>query len=336
MLRLLHGFLLAGLLSLCGAAHAQTLAAVRAAQHLNCGTVQEADDWNGQDVHGNLSALGADICRAVAVAIFGTEDGLSLPVFPAEPEAFSALKAGSIQLAVGVSPSATAAIQYRVGFGPPVFYDSQRVMVAKQSGITDLTGLRDQLICALNLTPPERTLRDEMRAHGINYALMAHSEQGELDAAVAVRQCAAATGMETRLAQSRANFHARASDFVFLSERFTLNPVVPAYRYGDQTFGLIVDWTISALIEAEALGITQRNAAQAAKRGDMRTQQLLGHDFATGQALGLSRDWAAHVIAATGNYGEIFQRTTGEPYHLDRGLNALWTVGGLMSPLPMR
>jgi general L-amino acid transport system substrate-binding protein len=336
MFRLLHGFLLVGFLSLCGVAHAQTLSAIRAAHHLNCGTVQGADDWNGQDVHGNLSALGAEICRAVAVAILGTQDGLAIPVFPAEPEALDALKTGTIQLAIGISPSTSTAIQYGVGFGPPVFYDSQRIMVAKNSGITDLAGLRDQLICALDMTPPERTLRDEMTARGIKYALMAHSEQGELDAAVAVHRCVAGTAMETRLAESRANFHARTSDFVFLPERFAISPVVPAYRYGDQTFGLIVDWTVSALIEAEALGITQQNVAEATKRGDMRAEQLLGHDFATAQALGLAHDWASKVIAATGNYSEIFQRTAGEPYHLDRGLNALWTAGGLMSPLPMK
>ena len=336
MFRLLHGFLLASFLSSLGVAHAQTLAAVRAAHHLNCGTIQGADDWNGEDVHGNISALGADVCRAVAVAMLGTENGLTISVFPAEPEALNALKAGTLQLAIGISPSATTAVQYGVGFGPPVFYDSQRVMVSKQSGITDLAGLRDQLVCALDMTPPERTLRDEMTARGIRYALMAHSEQGELDAAVAVHRCTAGTAMETRLAQSRANFHARTSDFVFLPERFALAPVVPAYRYGDQTFGLIVDWTVNALIEAEALGITQQNIADATKRGDMRSEQLLGHDFATAQALGIAHDWAAKVIASTGNYGEIFQRTTGGPYNLDRGLNALWTEGGLMRALPMR
>jgi general L-amino acid transport system substrate-binding protein len=165
---------------------------------------------------------------------------------------------------------------------------------------------------------------------------MAHSEQGELDAAVAVHRCVAGTAMETRLAQSRANFHARTSDFVFLPERFAISPVVPAYRYGGQTFGLIVDWTVSALIKAEALGITQQNVADATKRDDMRAEQLLGHDFATAQALGSAHDWAAKIIAATGSYGEIFQRTVGEPYHLDRGLNALWTKGGLMSPRPMK
>lgn len=336
MPRLLHTLLLAALLSPGALAHAQTLAAVRAAHHLDCGTVQSTDDWNGQDVHGNLSALGAEICRAVAVAILGNTDDLVILAFPAEPEALTALKEGAIQLAVGISPSATIATLFGVGFGKPVFFDTQRIVVSRQSGITELAGLRDQVICALDMTPPERTLREELTARHIPYALMAHSEQGEMDAAVAVRACEAGTAMETRLAQSRANFHALVSDFVFLPERFALSPVVPAYRYGDQTFGLIVDWTISALLEAEALGITQDSVAEAAKREDMRSEQLLGHDFATAQALGLAHDWAAKVIAATGNYGEIFARTTGRPYHLDRGLNALWTQGGLMFPMPMQ
>jgi general L-amino acid transport system substrate-binding protein len=336
MPRFLYRLFLLGLLSFSCAAHAQTLAAIRSGHHLDCGTVQSADDWNSEEVHGDLSAVGGEICRAVAIAILGDTNGLAIHAFPAEHEALAALKAGSVQLVIGVSPSAAVAMQFGVGFGPPVFYDSQRIMVAKQSGLTDLAGLRDQVICALDMSPPERTLRDEMTARHIPYALMSHSEQGELDAAVAVRRCAAGTGMETRLAQSRANFHARVSDFVFLPDRFALAPVVPAYPHNDQPFGLIVDWTVSALIEAEALGVTQANVAEAAKREDMRAEQLLGHDFATAQALGLAHDWAAKVIAATGNYGEIFERTVGRPYHLDRGLNALWTQGGLMAPMPMK
>ncbi len=324
-----------GLLSLASAANAQTLSSIKSSNHLDCGTVQSVDDWNGEDVHGDLSGLGGEICRAVAVAILGSSEGLSIHVFPAEPEALAALKAGGIQLAVGISPSATIANQYGVDFGPPVFYDSQRILVAKDSGVADLAGLRDQVICALDMSPPERTLRDELTARKISYSLQSHSEQGELDAAVAVRRCAG-TGMESRLAQSRANFHARVSDFVFLPERLALAPVVPAYPEKDPAFGRIVDWTISALIEAEALGITKDNVVEAGKRDDMRADQLLGHDFATAQALGLSRDWAAKVIAATGNYGEIFDRTTGKPYELERGLNALWTQGGLMAPMPMK
>lgn len=336
MPRLLLSLLLGSLLAHASVVRAQTLDSVRAAHHMECGTVLSMDDWNGEDVHGNLSALEAEICRAVAVAIFGDAANLTIRAFPAEPEVLSALKADRIQLATGISPSASTATHFGIGFGPPIFYDSQRLMVSKRSGITELAGLRDKLICALDMSPPERVLRDEMTARGIPYALMSHSEQGEMDAAVAVRRCEAGTAMESRLAQSRANFHARTSDFVFLPVRFGLYPVVPAYRYGDQKFGLVIDWVVSALIEAEALGITQGNVAAAVKREDMRAEQLLGHDFATAQALGLAHDWAAKVIAATGNYGEIFERTTGGPYHLDRGLNALWTEGGLMYALPMR
>jgi len=336
MFRWLAKALALSLLALALPANAQIVASIKASHHLDCGTVQSVDDWNGEDVHGDLSALGGEICRAVAVAILGDAEGLSIHGFPAEPEALAALKAGTIELAVGISPSATVATQFDVAFGPPVFYDSQRILVAKQSGVVDLDGLRDQLICALDMSPPERTLRDELTARRIAYALQAHSEQGELDAAVAVQRCAAGTGMESRLAQSRANFHARAGDFVFLPERLSLAPVVPAYSDKDPAFGRVVDWTISALIEAEALGVAKDNVAEASKREDMRAEQLLGRDFATAQALGLKHDWAAKVIAATGNYGEIFQRTTGKPYRLERGLNALWTQGGLMAPLPMK
>jgi len=317
-------------------AQAQTLDAIRAAKRLECGAVSGVDDWNGEDLHGNLSALETEICGAVAAAVLGDASAATIHTFPAELEALNALKAGAIQLAIGVTPSTSTAVRFGVGFGPPIFYDSQRLMVSTRSGVTDIASLRDKLVCALDMSPPERVLREEMTARGIPYGLMAHSEQGEMDAAVAVRRCEAATAMESRLAQSRAGFRAPTSEFVFLPARFGLNPVVPAYHYGDQTFGLLVDWTIGALIEAEALGITQENVGTAANREDLRVQQLLGHDFATAQALGLARDWAAKVVAATGNYGEIFQRTAGRPYRLDRGLNALWTEGGLMHPPPMR
>ena len=336
MPRLLLRLFACCLLAYSGASYAQTLESIRAAKHLECGVVSGVDDWNGEDLHGNLSALEAEICRAVAAAVLGDPSTATVHIFPAELEALNALKSGAIQLAIGVTPSASTAVRFGVGFGPPVFYDSQRLMVSTRSGVTDIGNLRDKLVCALDMTPPERVLREEMMARGIPYGLMAHSEQGEMDAAVAVRRCEGATAMESRLAQSRAGFRAPISEFVFLPARFGLNPVVPAYRYGDQTFGLVVDWTIGALIEAEALGITRDNVAEASKRGDLRAEQLLGHDFATAQALGLAHDWAAKVIATTGNYGEIFQRTTGKPYRLDRGLNALWTEGGLMHPLPMR
>ena len=317
-------------------AHAREVDDIRRSGHLDCGTVQNADDWDGASIHGDLSAFEGEICRAVAVAILGDSGRLNLRPFPAENEGLRALQAKEVPLVVGLSPAASTAVHFGVAFGKPVFYDSQRILVSRLSGITQLAGLRDQLICALDMSPPERTLHDEMAKQGVPFALMTHSEQGEMDAAIAVRHCAAGAGTETRLAQSRANFHALTSEFVFLPNRLAMNPIAPAYRYGDQTFGLIVDWTVNALIEAEALGITQSNISQLARRDDMRAEQISGRDFATAQALGLPHDWAVKIIAATGNYGEIFQRTVGRPYHVERGLNALWTDGGLMYSPPMQ
>ena len=317
-------------------APAQTLAAIRAAGHLACGTVESADDWNGQDQHGDLSGLGVEICRAVATAIFGERAQVELIRYPAEPEALDALKSGAVPLVVGLSPGAERALAYGIAFGPPVFFDSERLMAPRASGLRSVADLKNQLVCALNNTPAERTLRDEMTARGIPYGLQAHSEQGEMDASVAVARCAAGAALESRLADSRADFPARAPDFVFLPERFGLAPVTPAYRYGDQRFGLLVDATVNALIEAEALGITRANVAAATARTDLRAGRLLGADRTVGQALGLPPDWAVAVIANTGNYGEIFDRTLAKPYRLDRGLNALWTNGGLIHPMPLQ
>ncbi len=343
MKRILIGLLLAGAV-LPASGYAQTaepgqgqiVATIRTAQHMDCGTVETTDDWSYQTVHGDLSAIEGEICRAVAVAILGSEQGLTVHGFPAELDTMNALKAGSIQLAVGLSPSATTAAMYGAAFGPAIYYDTERLLVAKSSGIKSLEGLRDQVICAMNLSDPQRVLSEEMAARHIPFGLQAHSEVGEMAISVAVRRCTAGAAMESWLADARANFPAAAPEFVFLPDRIGLDPVVPAYRYGDQTFSLIVGYTISALIEAEALGITQANVEESKKRQDLRAERLLGRDIAMAQALGLSRDWVAKVIATTGNYGEIFDRTIGKPLRLERGLNALWTQGGLMRPLPMQ
>jgi len=332
---LLSRLCMMALLFLPASAWAGALDAIRSARHFDCATVQNADDWSGETTHGDLSALGGEICRAVAVAIFGNDSALTLQAFPAETEAYAALQAGKVQLVAGVSPSAALAMHFGVAYARPFYFDSQRFLVAKDSGVADVAGLRDQLICAMDLSPAERNLHDEMTARGVPYALQSHSEQGEMDAAIAVRRCIGAA-LESRLAQSRANFHARVSDFVFLPERLSLAPVAPAYPAKDADFGLLVDWTISALIEAEALGIGKANVEAARRREDMRASQLMGGDFATAQAFGLAHDWAAKMVAVTGNYGEIFERTVGQPYNLERGLNALWTRGGLMAPSPIK
>ena len=122
--------------------------AVRASGHLDCGTVTAADDWNKTDLHGDLSALGGEICRAIAIAILGQADGVTIHRFPGEPEALTALRSGAIQVATTISPGTTVGAQYNVGFGPPIFYDTQQFLVSRMSNVKQIEDLRDHLICA--------------------------------------------------------------------------------------------------------------------------------------------------------------------------------------------
>lgn len=159
-----------------------------------------------------------------------------------------------------------------------------------------------------------------------------------MDAALVVGHCDAVTADLSKLAEKRSTFHARAADFVFLPETLTLDPVAPAYRQGDDAWAGIVDWTVFALVQAEASGVTRQTVGTMLGSDDPAVQRLLGKDVAVARALGLPPDWAARVIAAVGNYGEIYARTAGanSALNLPRGLNALWTQGGLMYPLPVR
>ncbi len=312
-----------------------TLAMIRSRGTLDCAVVAPLEDWNGVDIHGDLSAFESEICRGLAAAVLGNSDKAAVHAFPGEPEAVAALRSGQVQVAIGLSPSTGVAVVHGVAFGRPVYFDTVRLLTHKDSGIHDASGLKDRLVCAMDLSFAEVTLQDEMRARGIPLMLQSHSEQGENDAAVAVQRCTAGAGMETRLAASRARFHGFTPNFVFLPERWGLSPMTVATRNDDPLWSLAVDDVIDALIEAESLGVTQANVAQAGTREDMGARELTGRDIAIPRAFGLSRDWAVRAVAAVGNYGEIFDRTIGRPYHLDRGLNALWSAGGLMAPNPL-
>jgi general L-amino acid transport system substrate-binding protein len=312
-----------------------TLAAIRANGRLDCAVVKPQEDWNAIDIHGDLSGFEAEICRALGAAILGDPDKAAIQAFPGEPETVAALRSGRVQVAIGLSPSTGVAVAHGVVFGRTVFFDTVRLLTHKDSGVHDAAGLKDRLVCAMDLSFAEVTVQDEMRARGIPLMLQSHSEQGENDAAVAVQRCTAGAGMESRLAMSRSRFHGFTPDFVFLPERWGLSPMTVATRNDDPLWSLAVDDMVDALLKAESLGVTQANVAQAATRDDIGARELTGRDIAIPRAFGLPHEWAVRAVTAVGNYGEIFDRTIGRPYHLDRGLNALWSAGGLMAPDPL-
>ncbi|MGA2707653.1 MAG: hypothetical protein ACLQJ0_23770 [Steroidobacteraceae bacterium] len=318
---------------------ATTVDRVRAAGQMSCGVVATPEDWNKTDLHGSLTALDAEICKAVAVAVLGPKAKLDVKAFDSELQAEEALSKGGLDLAVGVSPDATSMWHWNIAFGPPIFYDGQGFLVrgdAPVNSVADLAGLK---VCVVEGTDNEKILLARTIARGIAINALPFQEEGEMDDGLAVRHCDAVSAYVSRLALLKLTYPKQLSHDRILSDLLTLSPIAPAYRRDDTQWSMIVDWTVYSLIQAEASGVTQANVGAQRASEDPVVQRLLGVDWATSRALGLpAKDWAAQVIAVVGNYGEIYDRTVGlnGPLKLTRGLNALWTNGGLMRPLPVQ
>ena len=317
-------------------ASADALDHVRTAGHLACGVVTEPEDWNKLDLHGPLAPLDTAICNAVAVSALGPTARVEIRSYAAEQDAEAALQKGDVDLIVGVTPGVTPLMHYGIWFGPPVFYDAQGFLVRRDAGINTLHDLAGKGVCYEEGTDTERTLQARTLAVGIALIPMPFQEQGEMNDGLLGGHCEAISADISKLAATRASFQ-HPDNFIILSDTLTLQPVAPAYRYGDQRWSAIVDWTVHALVLAEALGLTRATIADAVG-DDPVLQRLTGTDFATASALGLPRDWTKQLIKTVGNYGQIYDETIGEngTLHLPRGLNALWTQGGLMHPMPLQ
>lgn len=240
---------------------------------------------------------------------------------------------------MGLTPDATSMWRWHIAFGPPIFYDGQAVMVRADSPAASFKDLGGMSICVIEGTDNERQLQAQAHIRGVTLAPDAFQEEGEMEDAIAVRHCDGVSAYLSRIAQIRETYSKELAKDKILPDVLTLSPVAPAYRQDDPQWGMIVDWTIHALVQAEASGITQANLANQSESEDIVVQRLLGIDWATSRALGLqAHDWAAQVISVVGNYGEIYDRTVGlnGSLQLPRGLNALWLNGGLMHPLPIQ
>jgi general L-amino acid transport system substrate-binding protein len=319
-----------------------TLEHVRANQQLRCGVVLAAEDWTKTDLHGPLTPLDIEICKAVGVAALGDAVKVDVTPYNSESDAEAALSRGTVDLVVGVTPTATAMSQWHVSFGPPVFYDGLSVLVrgnVSANRLEDLKG-RNLKMCVIDGTDNEPTLFASLKNRNVDFVPVTFQEEGEMDDGMAVGYCDAVGAYVSRLVQLRDSYPKQLGSARILPQTLSLSPIAPAYRSDDRQWGMIVDWTIHALVQAEASGINHANVLKQTANEDPTVYRLLGTDWATSQALGLlpAKDWAARVIAVMGNYGEIYDRTVGKGSALgiSRGLNALWLDGGLMHPMPLQ
>ncbi|MBU2497360.1 MAG: transporter substrate-binding domain-containing protein [Proteobacteria bacterium] len=217
------------------------------------------------------------------------------------------------------------------------YYDGQGFLVPKKLGVKSAKELGGATVCVLPGTTTEMNAADFFRRNGMQWKPVVIEQTAELSKAFFAGRCDSLTSDASQLAAHR-SVAPNPADYMILPEIISKEPLAPVVRHGDDQWYDIVNWTVMALIEAEELGLTSKNVDDMLKSTDPQIQRILGVTPGMGKALGLDEKWVYNILKQVGNYGEIFDRNVGPatPLALDRGLNDLWTKGGLMYAAPFR
>ncbi|HEY4252905.1 MAG TPA: amino acid ABC transporter substrate-binding protein [Roseomonas sp.] len=315
----------------------QTMQAVRQRGTLICGVSQGFAGFSLPDSRGEMRGLDADYCRAVAAAVLG--DATKVRFVPLTAQArFTALQAGEIDVLFRNSTQ-TYLRDTSLGLsqGPVNFYDGQGFAVRRDANVTRLQQLDGATICVAQGTTHELNLADTFRARNLRFSPVVFERIDTMYQAFFAGRCDAMTQDASALAGA-ISVAPNPADYMVLPEAISKEPLGPFTRNGDIQWSNIIHWLHYGLVEAEEYGVTAANAAERARSADATMQRLLGTTGDFGQRLGLDNAWMLNAIRAVGNYGEIFERNVGQasPLRLQRGLNGLWTGGGLMYAIPFR
>jgi len=315
-----------------------TLARIKSVGTLACGVNTELPEYSTQDAHGNHTAFDQELCKAVAVAVLGENAKFTVVPFQDEEDALKALKTGDIAILATASANYLNSASRTIGFSRPIFYDYQSFLVNKTTGVASAKDLAGKKVCFLGGTEIEIQLQGYAQRESIKWLPFPFQEEGEMEAAFVTKNCAAVSADVSQLAAERIAFKSMAKYFDILSDVVAKDPLAAAYRLDDPQWASIVNWTMEVLIQAEESGVTQANLSEMKKSDDPTIRRLLGTQRGYWPLLGLDDQFAARVLQAVGNYGEIFDRTLGSnsSMRLPRGPNNLWTRGGLLYALPLR
>lgn len=317
---------------------AATLDQVRARGQLVCGVNTGLAGFSLPDSQGVWRGLDADLCRAIAAAALGDPAKIRFVPLTAATR-FTALQTGEIDVLLRNS---TETYQRDVGIGltalPVTFYDGQGFAVKAVSGVKSVAELNGATVCMAQGTTHEQNASEYFQARDIKFQPVILENQDTMYQAFFAGRCDALSQDSSALAVAIGVVSGKPGDFVVLPERISKEPLGPFVRQGDETWAKIVRWTFSVMVEAEELGVTQAGVEELSRSGTVAQKRLLGMGDDMGKPLGLDPKWAAAVIRAVGNYGESFERNVGggSKLKLARGLNALWTQGGLMYAVPFR
>lgn len=317
------------------------LDAIKQRNMLRCGVQAPSNPGFGvPDSQGRWQGFNVEICRAIAITILG--DANRVEFVPVTTQSrFPALAAGEVDV---LSNNSTWTLTRdsnvnRFNFPAIVFYDGQAIMVNRRLNVTSARALNGATVCVQPGTTTELNLADYFRLNNMQFTPVVIADLDELRRAYDSGRCDVFTNDYAALAAQR-TLLTNPRDHVILPERLSKEPLSPVVRQGDEELTNIVAWTVFGLIDAEEFGITQANVEQiAGSATDPRIRRLLGVEGNMAESLGAARpDYMRTIIRTFGNYGEIYNRHLGPdtPLGLERGMNRIWTQGGLLYAPPAR
>jgi general L-amino acid transport system substrate-binding protein len=314
-----------------------TLKKVMAKGYVQCGVSQGLPGFSNADDDGNWTGLDVDLCRAVAAAVFGDADKVKYSPLSAK-QRFTALSSGEIDiLSRNTTWTMTRDTQLGLNFAGVNYYDGQGMMVPTALGAKSALELDGANICTNTGTTTELNVTDYFESNGMSFNLVAFEKADEVVAAYDAGRCDVYTTDRSGLAAQRGKL-TNPDAHVVLPEIISKEPLGPVVRQGDDQWFNIVRWSLNAMINGEELGLTSSNIEAMMSSDNPSIKRFVGAEGNFGEELGISNKWAENIIAQVGNYGESYERHVGEntPLKLARGVNALWSNGGILYAAPIR
>jgi len=317
------------------AAAQSTLDSVRSKGFVQCGVNTGLAGFSQPDSKGVWRGIDVDVCRAVAAAVFGDANKVRYTPLTAQ-QRFTALQSGEVDI---LSRNTTWTLSRDTSLGLNFvgvnYYDGQGFMVPKKLNVKSAKQLNGATVCVQPGTTTELNLADYFRANRMSFKPVVIEKLEEVLNAYFAGRCDVFTTDHSGLVALRASRAARPEDHVILPEIVSKEPLGPAVRHGDDRWFDIVKWSLFAMLEAEELGLSSKNIDGEVKSNDPSIQRFIGTSGDLGSMLGLDNRWAFQIVKQVGNYAESFDANL-KPLGFERGLNRLWTQGGLMYAPPMR
>jgi len=319
------------------AANAAVLDQVKQKGFVQCGVTQGLPGFSSPDDKGNWTGLDVDFCRALAAAIF--DDATKVRYSPlTAKDRFTALQSGEIDvLSRNTTWTSSRDSSLGLNFTGINYYDGQGFLVRKDKKVASALELSGASVCTQSGTTTELNVADFFRSRNMKYEIVSFTTADETIKAYEAGRCDAFTSDVSQLYSMRLKL-ANTADHIVLPEVISKEPLGPLVRHGDDQWFDIVKWTLFAMLNAEELNVSTKNLDEQLKSANPEIKRLLGTEGNFGEQLGLTKDWIVRIVKHVGNYGESFERNVGtaSPLGIERGLNRLWTKGGLHYAPPIR